>query len=186
MRGLHGLDNDAWKRYSTNNGAGVYELLYAGHKYNMTDLQASLGIHQLSRIERTQSRRTAIWSRYNEAFGDIRGLDVPPVSLEPDVSGFHAKHLYTLWFDWTTLRFDRPQLIAELKSKGVGIGWHFPALHLQRYYREKYGWTPGSFPNAESVSTRTVSIPISAALSDEDVERVVEAVCDAVCSSARV
>jgi dTDP-4-amino-4,6-dideoxygalactose transaminase len=185
IRSLHGLDSDAWKRYSTNNGAGVYDLVYAGHKYNMTDIQASLGIHQLARVGETQARRSEIWRRYNEAFSGLDGIRIPPISLDPDAGGgLHAKHLYTLWFDWAALGIERSGLIAALKADGIGIGWHFPALHLQKYYRDKYGWAPGSFPNAEAVSDFTVSIPMSAALSDEDVERIiagVSAVARAAC-----
>ncbi len=180
VRSLHGLDNDAWKRYSTNNGAGIYELLYPGHKYNMTDIQASLGIHQLARVERTQERRTEIWHRYNEVFSELYGVKLPPVSQAPDERGLHAKHLYTMWFDWPRLGFERADLIAGLKQYGVGIGWHFPAVHLQRYYREKYAWRFGSFPNAEAISNRTISIPMSAALSDFDVDRIIDAVTSLV------
>lgn len=176
IRSLHGLDNDAWKRYSTNNGAGVYQLQYAGHKYNMTDVQASLGIHQLARVARTHARRSEIWSRYNAAFADLSGVTIPPVSLEPDAAGVHARHLYTLWFDWESLGFDRADLIAALKAQEIGLGWHFPPLHLQHFYRRKYTYAPGDYPHAEAIGQSTVSLPLSAALSDREVQRVIYAI----------
>ena len=99
---LHGLDNDAWKRYSSGR-YGNYELARPGWKYNMTDMQAALGIHQLARIERSLARRAEIWSRYNDAFRGLPGITIPPVALEPDAHGRHARHLYTLWLDWREL-----------------------------------------------------------------------------------
>lgn len=180
VRSLHGLDNDAWKRYSTNNGAGIYELQYAGHKYNMTDIQASLGIHQLARVGRTLRRRAEVWSRYNDAFQDTPGVSMADTSREPDHRGRHGRHLYTLWFDWKRLGLGRAELITSLRALGIGIGWHFPVLHLQRYYRLKYGYVPGEFPIAEWIAERTVSIPMSAALSDRQVTRVAEGVKEVV------
>jgi len=180
VRGLHGLDNDAWKRYTTNNGAGVYDLVCPGHKYNMTDIQASLGIHQLARVERTLARRTEVWQRYNEAFADLPHVTVPARALLPDDCGRHARHLYTLWMDWGALGLDRGELIAEMRSAGIGLGWHFPALHLQRYYAQKYGYGGGELPVTERIAERTVSLPMSAALSDHDVDRVIEAISEVV------
>jgi dTDP-4-amino-4,6-dideoxygalactose transaminase len=174
VRSLHGLDNDAWKRYASG-FYGEYELQYPGFKYNMTDIQASLGIHQLERIERSLSRREEIWNRYNKAFASLEGVTIPPVSLA-DAPGRHARHLYTLWLDWQTLGIDRRDFVVRLKDVGVGTGWHFRALHLQRHYREKYGYAPGDFPVAEWIAERTVSIPLSAALTDADVDRVISAI----------
>jgi dTDP-4-amino-4,6-dideoxygalactose transaminase len=175
VRSLHGLDKDAWKRYSAT-GLGTYTIQYPGFKYNMTDIQASLGIHQLARIESALDRRGEIWDRYNEGFHDLEGIEVPPASLHADESDLHAKHLYTLWFDWDRLGMDRQQLMVELRNAGVGTGWHFPALHLQEFYSTKYGILPGSFPVAESIAERTLSLPLSGALHDSEVERVVASV----------
>jgi dTDP-4-amino-4,6-dideoxygalactose transaminase len=180
IRSLHGLDNDAWKRYSTNNGAGVYQVQYAGHKYNMTDIQASLGIHQLARVNRTYARRSEIWARYNAAFSDIPGVTIPPVSHVADAAGVHARHLYTLWFDWDELGFDRAGLNAALKAQGIGLGWHFPPLHLQAFYRRKYAFAPGDYPHAEAIGQASVSLPLSGALSDRDVQRVTDAIVQMV------
>jgi dTDP-4-amino-4,6-dideoxygalactose transaminase len=183
VRSLHGLDNDAWKRYASG-FYGEYELQYPGFKYNMTDLQASLGIHQLERIERAWSRRAEIWERYNHAFTSLPGVTIPPVSLA-DGLGRHARHLYTLWLDWHELGFDRRHFVVALKDLGIGTGWHFRALHLQRHYREKYDYAPGDFPVAEWIADRTVSLPLSAALSDADVDRVIAAVRTVVTAPTR-
>jgi dTDP-4-amino-4,6-dideoxygalactose transaminase len=172
---LHGLDNDAWKRYSSGR-YGKYELTRPGWKYNMTDIQASLGIRQLARIERSLGRRTEIWDRYNEGFADLPGVTIPPVALEPDAQGRHARHLYTLWLDWQELGRERQDVVEELYRLGVGTGWHFRAAHLHRYYQERYGYRPGAYPVAEAIADRTISLPLSAALTDDQVERVVSAV----------
>jgi dTDP-4-amino-4,6-dideoxygalactose transaminase/glycosyltransferase involved in cell wall biosynthesis len=174
-RGLHGVDQDAWKRHS-DRGYRSYEAVCPGFKYNMTDLQASLGLHQLARIESTHARRSAIWARYNEAFLDLPGVEVPPIALEPDRSGRHARHLYTLWIDWDVLGLERRDFVEALTGYGIGVGWHFRAVHLQPYYRERYGYEPGAFPVAERIGHKTISIPMSPALTDEQVNRVIAAV----------
>jgi dTDP-4-amino-4,6-dideoxygalactose transaminase len=175
VRSLHGLDKDAWTRYSSGR-FGSYEVVYPGFKYNMTDLQASLGLHQLARIETSHARRAAIWERYNEAFANLEGVEIPPISLEPDRRGRHARHLYTLWIDWDALGLERHEAVDGLSAHGVGVGWHFRAVHLQRYYRERYGYEPGSLPIAERIAHRTISIPLSAALTDEQIERIIAAI----------
>jgi dTDP-4-amino-4,6-dideoxygalactose transaminase len=184
VRSLHGLDNDAWARYSSGT-YGVYELVYPGFKYNMTDIQASLGIHQLRRVEHALRRRIVIWNRYNEAFSKLRGITVPPVAYEGDRFGRHARHLYTLWFDWAELESHREEVVEILRKRGVGTGWHFKAVHLQKYYRKRYDYSWGDFPVAENIADRTVSLPLSSALTDEMADRVIDAVRSVV-SSVRV
>ena len=172
-RSLHGLDRDAWKRYSST-ALGIYRVEYPGYKYNMTDIQAALGIHQLAKLDLKLERRAEIWRLYNEAFSDLEGVGIPQASLDADVSGQHAKHLYTLWIDWLALGIDRPTLMMELREAGIGSGWHFPALHVQSWYAEKYGYTRGMFPVAESIADRTLSLPFSAGLTDSEVDRVID------------
>ncbi len=168
---LHGMSKDAWKRYS-DEGFKHYQVVYAGFKYNMTDLQAALGIHQLPRIERYHRRREKIWRAYNRAFQDL------PVFLPaPVASGMkHARHLYTLLLDTDRLRLRRDRFIERITAANIGVGVHYIALHLHPYYRRIYGYKPGDFPNAEWISKRTVSLPLSPKLSDEDVGDVVTAV----------
>jgi dTDP-4-amino-4,6-dideoxygalactose transaminase len=171
MYGLHGLNKGAWRRY-TDDGFKHYEVVYPGYKYNMTDLQASLGIHQLPRIERYLRRREEIWRRYDEAFQDLPLiLPAPP---EPDT--VHARHLYTLLVDIDVLGRSRDEVQQALHRENIGTGIHFVSVHLHRYYRERYGYRRGEFPNAEFVSDRTISLPLSAKLSDGDVEDVIAAV----------
>src|SRR5262249_1365343 len=144
-----------------------------GFKYNMTDVQASLGIHQLARLEASHARRCRIWSRYNEAFLDLRHAEIPPVSLRALHDRRHARHLYTLWFDWEEGDGRRDDAVAALARLGVGVGWHFRAVHLHPFYRDCYGYGAGDFPVAERISRRTLSLPLSAAVTDEQVERVI-------------
>jgi dTDP-4-amino-4,6-dideoxygalactose transaminase len=175
IRRLHGLDNDAWKRYARG-AFGSYGLRFPGFKYNMTDIQAALGIHQLRRLMRSHARRRAIWDRYNDAFADLPGVQIPPGALALDDGSRHALHLYALWVDWDEAGITRQDLVTGLRDLGIGTGWHFPAVHVQRYYRETYGYEPGSYPIAESIGERTLSIPMSAALTDEQVDRVIASV----------
>ncbi len=168
---LHGMSKDAWKRYS-DEGFKHYQVVYAGFKYNMTDLQASLGIHQLPRIERYWRRRENIWHTYDRAFQDL------PVFLPaPEVSGMkHARHLYTLLLDTDRLRIGRNRFLERMTEANIGVGVHYIALHLHPYYRKTYGYKPGDFPNAKWISERTFSLPLSPKLSDADVADVIAAV----------
>jgi len=177
IRSLHGLDNDAWRRYAGGPSRHrTYEAVNPGFKYNMTDLQASLGLHQLARVVRSHERRCEIWDRYNDEFIDLEAVEIPPVSLQPTRDRRHARHLYTLWFDWKELGCGREEAVDFFSARGIGVGWHFHAVHLHRFYRERYGYARGDFPIAEDISSRTLSIPLSAAVTDEQVDRIVAAV----------
>jgi dTDP-4-amino-4,6-dideoxygalactose transaminase len=168
---LHGMSKDAWKRFS-DEGYKHYQIVYPGFKYNMTDLQASLGIHQMKRIDAYWRRRRAIWERYNQAFRDLP-LTVP----EPvEQNTRHAYHLYTILLDTDRGPAARDAFLDKMTKQNIGVGVHYIALHLQPYYREAYGYKPGDFPNAEYISERTVSLPLSAALTDDDVADVIDAV----------
>ncbi len=175
VRSLHGLDADAWKRY-TADGFRPYEVIVPGYKYNMTDLQASLGLHQLARLERNLVVRERHWARYNEAFADCPEVVTP--AEQPGIR--HARHLYTLLICPERLTIDRNQFVDELKARNIGVGVHFTALHLHAYYCSRYGYVPGAFPNAEWIGGRTLSLPLSARLQDRDVDDVIDAVLDVV------
>lgn len=182
IRSLHGLNKDAWKRYSANASGGHYDAVYPGYKYNMMDLQASLGLHQLAAIERNWARRAAIWAQYDAAFGRLPGLRIPP----PDEPGNrHAYHLYTLRFEPGAFTIDRDGFMAALRTAGIGTGVHFRPVHLQRWYRERYGYTTGRFPHAEAIGDSTLSLPLSPALRDADVERVITTLTELVRSFRR-
>jgi len=171
IMGLHGMSKGAWKRYS-DEGFRHYQVMAPGYKYNMTDMQASLGIHQLPRISRYHARREAIWRRYDEAFADL------PVRLPLPVrkGDTHARHLYTLMLDLECLRVDRDRIMQALHAENIGTGIHFIALHLHPYYRERMGYKATDLPNSAWISERTLSLPLSAKLSDRDVDDVITAV----------
>lgn len=171
MLGLHGMSKDAWKRFS-DSGYKHYQLVHAGFKYNMMDLQAAIGVHQLPRVDKYWERRQEIWSRYNEAFKDLPVFT--PTPIEPNTR--HAYRLYTLLLNVDNLKITRDEFLDEMTERNIGVGVHYIALHLQPYHQQTFGYKRGDFPNAEWISDRTVSIPLSAKLTDEDVEDVIEAV----------
>ena len=173
IRRLHGISKDAWKRYSAE-GFQPYETLYPGYKYNMMDIQAALGIHQLARVEENVKIRERYWQMYDEAFADIPEIITPSKELPPNSR--HARHLYTILLDVDRLRITRNQFIEALKAENIGTGIHFTALHLHKYYQETFGYRPGDFPNAEWIGERTVSLPLSPKLTPNDVIDVIMAV----------
>ena len=171
VRGLHGMSKDAWKRFS-DEGYKHYRIVYAGFKYNMMDLQAALGIHQLGRIDRYWRHRQEIWNEYNHAFKDLPVLIPEPV--EPDTR--HAYHLYTLLLDIERLNITRDQFLDQMTKENIGVGVHYIALHLHPFYQKEFGYKKGDFPNAEWISARTVSLPISSKIKDQDIYDVIKAV----------
>jgi dTDP-4-amino-4,6-dideoxygalactose transaminase len=168
---LHGLSADAWKRFS-DEGYKHYEVTEPGFKYNMMDLQAALGIHQLARVEQNLLRREAIWRRYDEAFAGLPAFLPAP----PEPGSRHARHLYTLLVDLDQAPVTRDELMLGLHRRNIGSGVHYRALHLHPYYRDTFGYRPGDFPDAEWISDRTISLPLSPGMTDDDVEDVVAAV----------
>lgn len=168
---LHGLSKDAWRRFS-DTGYLQYQMVELGFKYNMMDLQAGLGLHQLPRLDDRLRRREEIWHRYDEAFGDLPIGTPPP----PEPETVHARHLYTLLVDPDASGLDRDTFMGRLHESGIGTGIHYVAVHLHPYYRERFGYKPGDFPSASWLSDRTVSIPLSPHLHDSEVERVIAAV----------
>lgn len=168
---LHGMTKDAWKRYS-DEGYKHYQVIFPGYKYNMMDLQAAIGLHQLSRVERWLRRRNEIWQHYNESFADLPlGLPAPD---EPDT--VHARHLYTLLIDRERCGLNRDEFMERLYERNIGTGVHFIGVHLHPYYRDRFGFQPEDLPNATWISERTVSLPLSPKLSDADVEHITETI----------
>lgn len=171
MYGLHGMSRDAWKRFS-DDGYKHYQVIFPGFKYNMMDLQAAIGMHQLQRVQENWERRNNVWQIYNEAFADLPvGL---PVQDEPDT--LHARHLYTLMIDPQQAGITRDEFMARLQKRNIGTGVHYIGVHLHPYYRKRFGYRPEDFPNATWISDRTVSIPLSPKLSNNDVEDVIQAI----------
>jgi dTDP-4-amino-4,6-dideoxygalactose transaminase len=168
---LHGISRDAWKRYSAE-GSWYYEVLQAGYKYNMTDLAASLGLHQLARREWLLQRRRTIAHRYTEAFSRLPQLETPP---EPTYIE-HAWHLYILRLHLEHLSISRDAFIQELAQVNIGTSVHFIPLHLHPFYRDTYYLKADDFPVALRAYQRAVSLPIYPGMKDEDVEDVIAAV----------
>jgi len=168
---LHGMSKDAWKRFA-DKGYKHYQVVYPGFKYNMMDIQAAIGMHQLPRIERYAKRRKEIWDRYNKAFQDLPVFI--PAKIEEGTR--HSLHLYTLLVDLERIKVSRDTVLEALTKENIGIGVHYLAVHLQPYYTEKFGFKRGDYPNAEFISNRTVSVPISAKLTDRDTQDVINAV----------
>lgn len=170
---LHGMNRDAWNRYGKG-GKWFYEVLVPGFKYNMTDIQASLGLWQLKKLPARQARRKAIVERYRAALRDEPALELPVE--RPGVD--HAWHLFVLRLRLEQLRIDRDRFIEELGRRGIGTSVHFIPVHLHRYYRDKYRFRPDDFPVAHGQYLRSVSLPLNTRLTDGEVDRVASTVLD--------
>lgn len=168
---LHGLSKGAWKRYSDEEFKH-YQVVFPGYKYNMMDIQAAIGLHQLARVEENLKRRKQIWNYYNKEFADLP-LSTPHL---PKENIRHACHLYTVLIDLEYVKVDRDTIQKALFYENIGTGIHYISLHLHSYYKRTYGFREEDFPNAKFVSDRTLSLPFSPKLTDDDVEDVVKAV----------
>ncbi len=173
--GLHGMSGGAWKRFS-DVGYKHYQVVECGFKYNMMDLQAAIGIHQLKRIEPYWKRRREIWNRYGRSLQDL------PLCLpaDPEPNTRHAYHLYTLLVNRARTGITRDQFLDRMTRHNIGVGVHYQSIPEHPYYQRTFGWRPEQYPSAAQIGRETVSIPLSAKLSDEDVEDVVAAIRQAV------
>jgi len=171
--GLHGMSKDAWKRFS-DEGFKHYQVVDCGFKYNMMDIQAALGIHQLKRVEGYWQRRREIWHQYMAAFAELPvGLPAP---IESDTR--HAYHLFTILIDDEIAGLSRDNFLNRMTAAGIGVGVHYLSLPEHPYYQKAYGWKPEDYPNAMSIGRKIVSIPISPKLSNHDVIDVIKTVTD--------
>lgn len=168
---LHGISKDAWKRYSAS-GSWYYEILYAGYKYNMMDLQAAIGIHQLAKLEAFWAIRQKYARMYHHAFSDMPEIKTPI----PYDNGKHAWHLYVIQIDPNALSIGRNQFIEALKAENIGTSVHFIPLHLHPYYKKTYGYKLGDYPRAERIYSNAISLPIFPKMTEEDVTDVINAV----------
>jgi dTDP-4-amino-4,6-dideoxygalactose transaminase len=178
---FHGMDREAWKRFAKE-GSPRYDVAVPGFKYNMMDLQAALGLHQLRRLEGFLEERQRLAARYEEAFRGMDGLLLPQRVPYPSR---HAWHLYTPLVDVDRLTISRDRFIEELKSRNIGAGLHYTAAHEFTYYAGRFGWAPGDFPEAHFVSERIVSLPLFPGLTDSDQNDVVEAVREVLAGALR-
>jgi dTDP-4-amino-4,6-dideoxygalactose transaminase len=171
---LHGLSRDPRARYEQ--GDWFYEILTPGFKYNMSDVQAALGLCQLRKLEQFQERRHAVVKMYNEAFADHPALEIPTHRSHVE----HAWYLYVVRLRLDTLRINRDRFIRELTGRNIGTSVHFIPVHLHPYYRDKYGYRPDDFPVAFGNYRRMISLPLHPRLTDGEVADVVAAVLDTV------
>jgi dTDP-4-amino-4,6-dideoxygalactose transaminase len=172
---LHGMSRDAYKRY-TSDGSWRYDVVLPGFKYNMPDLQAAIGLHQLKRLEQMQRRREAIVAQYDEALGQLPELETPVA--RPGVTS--AWHIYLLRLRLDRLKIDRAAFIEELRARNIGSSVHFIPIHELSYYRDRYDLRQDQFPVAQREFERMLSLPLSPAHTDQDVADVIEAVTEIV------
>ncbi len=170
---LHGMSKDAWKRFG-DQGYKHYQVVGCGYKYNLTDIQAALGLLQLQRIERYYARRQQIWAQYQAALAGLPvGRPAPP---EPNTQ--HALHLYTLLIEEPQCGLTRDQFLTGMTARNLGVGVHYLSIPEHPYYQQTFGWKPEEYPNAMRIGRSTVSIPLSARLTEEDVEDVIAGIED--------
>lgn len=180
MISLHGMSREAWSRYQKG-GNWRYEILMPGFKYNMTDVQAALGLCQLRRLADFQLRRKEIADQYTRAFSELPELELP--TTRPEV--LHAWHLYVLRIRNDALTIGRDQVVESLANRNIGTSVHFIPIHTHPYYRDKYDYQPMDFPVAFTNFERMLSIPLNPSMADQDVADVIEAVSDTIKQSRR-
>ena len=177
---LHGLSREAWQRYEKG-GKWQYDVVFPGFKYNMTDVQAAIGRWQLKKLAHFQQRRQKIVDKYRSAFADMPELEMPAHQADVD----HAWHLFVLRLNLAALDVDRNEFIEALSEQGVSTSVHFTPVHLFTYYRDKYGYQPQQFPQAWTQFQRMLSLPLSPALCDLDIQHVIRAVQTTVATYRR-
>ncbi|MGE5277908.1 MAG: DegT/DnrJ/EryC1/StrS family aminotransferase [Acidobacteriota bacterium] len=178
---FHGMDRESWKRFAKA-GSPRYDVALPGFKYNMMDIQAALGLHQLERLEGFLRERERLALRYDEKLAGVEGLILPQRVAYPVR---HAWHLYTPLVDVDRLAIDRDRFMEELKRRNIGTGLHYTAAHEFSYYAREFGWRAEDFPEAHFVSERIVSLPLFPGLTDEDQDDVVEAIREVLAASSR-
>ncbi len=169
---LHGINRDVFDRYTSDKPSWFYEVVEPGYKYNMTDVAASIGIHQLKQANAFQQRREWIANQFNEAFADLPMM-TPSVARPDDT---HAWHLYVLQLDLDKLTVNRDKFIELMAKENIGTSVHFIPLHLQPYWRDRYNYQPEDYPVALDVFNRAMSLPIYPKMTDDDVQNVINAV----------
>ncbi|MGB8716016.1 MAG: DegT/DnrJ/EryC1/StrS aminotransferase family protein [Rhodanobacteraceae bacterium] len=171
MLALHGMSKDAWHRFG-DAGYKHYQVMEAGYKYNMMDIQAALGIHQLARVEDHWLRRRELWCRYMECLADLP-IELP-APADPDTR--HGLHLFTIGTRQDHSGISRDAFLDAMNQIGIGTGVHYLSIPEHPYYQQRFGWRPQQFPHAMRAGRQTVSLPLSPDLSDADADRVVDGV----------
>jgi perosamine synthetase len=171
LMSLHGLSHDAWGRYS-GGSSWDYKIVAPGYKYNLTDIAAAIGIHQLAKAESMRLERDEIAHQYIEAFSSIEGIDVPYV----DENRVHSWHLFPIRLRLEKLSIARNEFMQELKDSGVGCSVHWRPLHLHPYYEENFGWCQKDFPVASAQWERLISLPIFPGMKESEISHVIDSV----------
>ena len=170
---LHGINRDAWKRYSES-GSWYYEVVAPGYKYNFTDLQASLGLPQLKKVDMMWESRKSIASKYMEAFNDLDLITLPTIKSDRESSW----HLFPVRINLEMVTKNRAQIIEELKTNNVGVGVHFMPVHQHLYYSETFNLDDKNFPVASASFPRLMSLPIYPGMNENSVEKVITTVTE--------
>ena len=178
---LHGISRDAWKRY-TAEGSWYYEIIAPGFKYNMADIAAAIGIHQLRKADRFHRRRTELAGLYGESLKEVEEIILP--QIQPN--RIHSWHLYVIRLKLDRLKIDRARFITELTQRGVGTSVHWLPLHMHPYYRETYGCAPEDLPVACSLYPEIITLPIYPDMTGDDVAYVCSSIKDIVALNRRV
>ena len=166
---LHGINSDAWKRYSSE-GSWYYEVVAPGYKYNFTDIQASLGLAQLKKINMMQAARKNIFEKYNSLFADNELIKLYKYKDEVEPS----YHLYPVLLDIDRLKITRSQMIDELKNLGIGTSVHFIPLYRHPFYRETFNLDIKNYPVSEYIYPRIITLPIWPGMTDAQLDKVTE------------
>jgi dTDP-4-amino-4,6-dideoxygalactose transaminase len=166
---FHGMDREAWDRFGKK-GNQNYEIIYPGYKYNMMDIQAAIGLHQLPQLDAFNARRAELANRYT---AELSKWDQFILPAQPAYPHKHAWHLYNPLLQTEKAGMDRDTFMSRLKENNIGTGLHYRAAHLFPYYRENFGFKPGDFPNAEKVADSILSLPLFPTLTDEAQDRVI-------------
>jgi dTDP-4-amino-4,6-dideoxygalactose transaminase len=180
LMSLHGLSRDAWNRYS-GIGSWDYQIVAPGYKYNLTDISAALGVHQLRRANAMRDAREAISKRYTSHFRSIAEIELP----SSRGNWLHAWHLYPIRLNLSKLKINRNLFIDKLQKSGVGCSVHWKPLHLHPYYRATFGWMPEDFPVASREWERLISLPLFPSMTEDEQEFVIDTVTS-ICSSNRL
>jgi dTDP-4-amino-4,6-dideoxygalactose transaminase len=180
LMSLHGLSHDAWARYASH-GRWDYQIVAPGYKYNLTDVAAAIGVHQLERAEQMRAKREQIATRYREAFAAIDEIALPAA---PEHC-LHSWHLFPIMLRLDRVTIDRDQFIEELRRRGVSPSVHWRPLHMHPYYQRTYGYRPADCPQATARFARIVSLPIFSAMTTEEITHVVTTVSDVIAAHRR-
>lgn len=167
---FHGMDRQAWNRYGKS-GTQDYEIVLPGFKYNMMDIQAALGIHQLKELDGFIARRNELANRYQEALSDWEQWTLPVL---PTDDYLHAWHIYTPLLNEEIAHINRDEFMQAMKEKNIGTGLHYRAVHLYPYYRQVFGFKSGDFPIAEQICERIVSLPLFPGMTDAEHDTVLD------------